>query len=109
MAKLSATQGNIVGPIIPNTVFNENDTVITPLTTTHMGILMVGVSEDNAVAFFAVENGSLSVVYANSLFTTNPSKPNKYYCFFDGGFFKVTNKVGDSKTIKISLFGLELR
>lgn len=109
MAKLAAALGTIVGPIIPNTTLNLNDTYTTLVNNEFLGMLMVGVPEDNAVGFFAVENGNLSVIYANSLFTLMSAIPNKYYVFFDSNLLKITNKVGDGKTIKMSMIGLEPR
>jgi len=109
MAKLAATRGTVIGPVIPNTTFNLNDTVSTLLSNDFLGTLIAGIQEDSAAGLFLIENGTITVISANSLFTTNAVIPNKYYIFFDGGFLKVTNKVGNSKTLKISLFGLEPR
>jgi hypothetical protein len=107
MPKLSVTKGSLTGPLIPNVVFNTNDIVATSMTTDFMGIIMVGILEDDAVGVFRVDNTNLTVISSNNLFTTNPSIPNKYLLFFDSGVLKVQNKVGDSKTLKISILGLE--
>jgi hypothetical protein len=107
MPKLTATLGTIIGPVIPNTVFNLNDTVTTTLSDDHMGLLVVGILPDDICAVFRVDDGSLVVISAETTFTTNPAIPNRYYCFFSGGYFNVMNKVGDAKTLKVSMFGLE--
>lgn len=96
-----------MGPVIPNTVFDLNETITTPLSDDHMGMLMVGILPDDIVAIFRIDNGSMTVISADTTFTTNPAIPNKYYCFFNAGFFNVTNKVADTKTLKVSMLALE--
>lgn len=109
MPKLAATLGTLAGPVIPNTLTLLNEAVSTLVSDDIMGLLIVAVVEDSACALFRLENGTLTVISADNRFTTHPDPPGKYYCHFDEGFFKVTNKVDNGKTIKISLYGLEQR
>ena len=109
--KLAGCRGLFAGPVIANNAsFDLTDIQTTLVDSTHYGLLIIGVPTDSATAVFRLDGGSIVVVSANTLFTTSAFIPNKYYCYFDvDGYFKVENKVGNGKEIRMSLFGLELR
>lgn len=105
--KLAACAGNVGGPIITNRVFNLDEVVETPLDSTFCGILLIGVTTDSAVAVFRIENGGGAVISANALFSTTKDTADKYNAYFEDAYLHVQNKVGNTKTLKISAYGLE--
>ena len=109
MAKLVAARGTIIGPVITNTVFNLNDVVTTPLADDFCGLLLIGVTTDSALGLYLIANGTGADILASSVFSMTKDTDSKYNGYFEGGFLKIQNKVGNSKTLKISAMGLESR
>lgn len=105
--KLRACVGNIGGPVIPNKVFSLDEIIETKLADDFCGILIVGVTTDSAVAVYRIENGGGAVISANVLFSNTKDHAATYNAYFEGGYLKVQNKVGNTKTLKISAYGLE--
>jgi hypothetical protein len=105
--KLAATLGNVAGPAIPNTAFALDQVVVTPIDSTFMGIVVIGVVEDSACGIWRAENGGGAAVSAHALFANAKDNAATYNAYFEDGYLKVQNKVGNGKTLKISVFGLE--
>ena len=105
--KLAATLGNVAGPVIPNTAFELDDVVTTTLADNFMGIVVIGIVEDSACGIWRVENGGGATISANALYTNVKDNAATYNAYFEDNYLKVQNKVGNGKTLKISVFGLE--
>jgi len=105
--KLAATLGNVAGPVIPNTDFALDQIIETALDATFMGIVIVGISEDNAIGVWRVENGGGAAISVNPLFSTTKDHAATYNCYFEAGYLKFQNKVAGGKTLKVSAYGLE--
>lgn len=107
MGRLIACVGNIGGPVIPNTVFDLDAVVTTNLDDTFCGLLIIGVTTDSAVGVWRIENGGGAVVSMNALFSNTKDTAGKYNCYYEGGYLKIQNKVGNAKLLKVSSYGLE--
>jgi hypothetical protein len=105
--KLRAAVGSISGPIIPNRAFALDQVIVTTLDDTFIGIVIVGIPEDDACGVWRVENGGGAAISVNSLFSTTKDHAATYNCYFEGGYLKFQNKVAGGKTLKVSAYGLE--
>jgi len=93
------------GKIITSSGFDEDEVVATTLAESTCGILIVGIGPDLITAVFRLDGGILTFISADVLFSKIKDLPNQYNCYFEGGFFKVQNKVADGKTLNVSVYG----
>ena len=70
------------------------------------GILTVAIISDNKTAVYRVDGQSLTTISAHSDFSTSKDTSNKYNIYWENDQFKVQNKFGDSKVIKIGFIGV---
>lgn len=94
--------------LINNSTDSDSDTddiLLTGLTACH-GILTVAIISDDKTAVYRVDGQSLTTISAHSDFSTSKDTSNKYNIYWENDQFKVQNKFGDSKVIKIGFIGV---
>jgi hypothetical protein len=105
--KIITTLGTMMGPIVANTLTDNTDVVTTMLTNLFLGILIIGVPEDDACGVAMIEKGGITAISANALFSVAKDTAAHYNVYFEDDVMKIQNLVGNGKMIKASFLGLE--
>jgi len=71
-----------------------------------IGILIVGVGTDTIAATYLIEGSTLTAISANVLFSTVKDNAATYNVYYETDQYKVQNKVGDNKVIKVKFIGV---
>ena len=85
--------------------FDEDEVMTTGLGAS-FGILIVRDSVDNITGVFMLENQSISIISANILYSITEDTADKYNVYWETDQFKVQNKVGDNKNIRVGFYGV---
>ena len=84
---------------------DADDVLNTEIDASH-GVLIVGVTSDDKTAIYRTEGQTLTAISANSDFSVTKDTASKYNVYYETDQFKVQNKVGDNKIIKIGFIGV---
>lgn len=85
---------------------SDTDDVLLTGISQGVGILIVGCSTDGISAIYRVDNSTLTAISAESTFSTTKDSASKYNVYYETDQYKVQNKVGDNKLIKVKFIGV---
>jgi len=97
--------GGINSVVAESTNFANNAVLNTGFASGY-GLLIVRESTGGSSAVFRIDNQTITDVSLNALFTHTKDNAATYNVYFETDQFKVQNKVGDNKNIRVGFFGL---
>jgi len=80
---------------------SDTDDVLGTSISSGTGLMLVSVTTDDDAALYRVEGSTLTAISANSNFSTTKDTGSKYNVYYETDQYKVQNKVGDNKDIKV--------
>jgi len=97
--------GKIASSIATDIDFDTDEVLSTGILASY-GLLIVRESTSGVTGVFRIENQTIVVISVNALFTITKDSANTYNVYWETDQFKVQNKVGNDKNIKVGFYGL---
>jgi hypothetical protein len=85
---------------------SDTDDVFSTGLSASYGLLVVSCETDTSSALFRLSNESIYLISGDGDFGVTQDAASKYNVYWDTDQFKVQNKVGDNKLLKIGFFGV---
>lgn len=98
---------SVIGSIASDSDFDNNSVLDTTILSGY-GLLVVSESVDGVTGLFRIENESVIDIGSNSIFSTTENTAGKYNVYFKISTFKVQNKVGNDKDVKVVFYGTSI-
>lgn len=84
----------------------DTDEVLSTGITSGYGLLVVRESVGGVCGVFRIENQTIVVASVNAAFTITKDNAATYNVYWETDQFKIQNKVGDNKSIKVGFYGI---
>jgi len=97
--------GKIASSIATDIDFDTDEVLSTGITASY-GLLIVRESTSGITGVYRIENQTIVVVSANALFAIVKDNAETYNVYWETDQFKIQNKVGNNKNIKVGFYGL---
>jgi hypothetical protein len=97
--------GKIASSIASDIDFDTDEVLSTGIVASY-GLLIVRESTSGITGTFRIENQTVVNISSNALFAIVKDNASTYNVYWETDQFKVQNKVGDNKNIKVGFYGL---